>query len=156
LKYEKELTGLGNALRIAVANPNGSIYDAHYLELLRQFSDEVFLLPGVDRVQMTSLWTPSTRWIGVTEEGLDGGPVIPEGYDGSPASLQILKVNVARSGQIGQLIAADEESTIIYMPLLNQDATGEALDYAKYSKVLEDLRTKYQAEGLEIPYYRFH
>ena len=150
LKYENELTGLGNALRIAVVNPNGSIYDAHYLELLRQLSDEVFLLPGVDRVQMKSLWTPSTRWIGVTEEGLDGGPVIPEGYDGSPASLQILKANVARSGQIGQLIAADEESTIIYMPLLNQDATGEALDYAKYSKVLEDLRTKYQAEGLEI------
>ena len=150
LKYENELTGLGNALRIAVVNPNGSIYDAHYLELLRQFSDEIFLLPGVDRVQMASLWTPSTRWIGVTEEGLDGGPVIPEGYDGSPASLQTLKANVARSGQIGQLIAADEESTIIYMPLLNQDATGEALDYAKYSKVLEDLRAKYQAEGLEI------
>jgi hypothetical protein len=150
LKYENELTGLGNALRIAVVNPNGSIYDAHYLELLRQFSDEIFLLPGVDRVQMASLWTPSTRWIGVTEDGLDGGPVIPEGYDGSPASLQELKANVARSGQIGQLIAADEESSIIYMPLLSESATGEALDYAKYSDVLEELRAKYQAEGLEI------
>jgi len=42
LKYQNELTGLGNALRIAVANPKGSIYDAHYLELLREFSDEVF------------------------------------------------------------------------------------------------------------------
>ncbi len=150
LTYEKELTGLGNALRIAVVNPKGTIYDAEYLELLRQFSDEVFLLPGVDRVQMKSLWTPSTRWIGVTEEGLDGGPVIPEDYDGSPASLQKLKANVARSGQIGQLISADEESTIIYMPLLNADATGEALDYAKYSDALEDLRVKYQEKGLEI------
>lgn len=150
LTYEKELTGLGNALRIAVVNPKGTIYDAEYLELLRQFSDEVFLLPGVDRVQMKSLWTPSTRWIGVTEEGLDGGPVIPEDYDGSPASLQKLKANVARSGQIGQLIAADEESTIIYMPLLNADVTGEALDYAKYSDALEDLRVKYQEKGLEI------
>lgn len=150
LTYEKELTGLGNALRIAVVNPKGTIYDAEYLELLRQFSDEVFLLPGVDRVQMKSLWTPSTRWIGVTEEGLDGGPVIPEDYDGSPASLQKLKANVARSGQIGQLISADEESTIIYMPLLNADATGEALDYAKYSDALEDLRGKYQEKGLEI------
>jgi uncharacterized protein len=150
LKYEKELTGLGNALRIAVVSPKGSIYDAEYLELLRQLSDEVFLLPGVDRVQMKSLWTPSTRWIGVTEEGLDGGPVIPEDYDGSPASLQKLKANVARSGEIGQLIAVDEESTVIYMPLLSEDATGETLDYAKYSKVLEDLRSKYQAKGLEI------
>ncbi|WP_394181353.1 RND family transporter [Marinomonas posidonica] len=150
LTYEKELTGLGNALRIAVVSPKGTIYDAEYLEFLRQLSDDVFLLPGVDRVQMKSLWTPSTRWIGVTEEGLDGGPVIPEDYDGSPASLQKLKANVARSGQIGQLIAADEESTIIYMPLLSQDATGEALDYAKYSEALEGLRTKYQDKGLEI------
>lgn len=150
LTYEKELTGLGNALRIAVVSPKGTIYDAEYLDLLRQLSDEVFLLSGVDRVQMKSLWTPSTRWIGVTEEGLDGGPVIPEDYDGSPASLQKLKANVARSGQIGQLIAADEESTIIYMPLLSEDATGEALDYAKYSEALEGLRTKYQEQGLEI------
>lgn len=150
LHYEKDLTGLGNALRIAVVNPKGNIYDADYLELLRQFSDEIFLLPGVDRVQMKSLWTPSTRWIGVTEEGLDGGPVIPEEYDGSPASLRELKDNVARSGQIGQLIAVDAESTIIYMPLLSEDATGEALDYAKYSDQLEALRAKYQEKGLEI------
>ncbi|RBO84066.1 efflux RND transporter permease subunit [Marinomonas aquiplantarum] len=150
LNYETELTGLGNALRIAVANPGGSIYDAHYLELLRQLSDEVFLMPGVDRVQMKSLWTPSTRWIGITEEGLEGGPVIPEGYDGSPESLQQLKANVARSGQIGQLIAADEESTVIYMPLLNQDATGKPLDYASYSEKLEKLRAKYQEKGLDI------
>ncbi|CAD5274223.1 conserved membrane hypothetical protein [Alteromonas sp. 38] len=150
LNYETELTGLGNALRIAVANPGGSIYDAHYLQLLRQLSDEVFLMPGVDRVQMKSLWTPSTRWIGITEEGLEGGPVIPEGYDGSPESLQQLKANVARSGQIGQLIASDEESTVIYMPLLNQDATGKPLDYASYSEKLEKLRAKYQEKGLDI------
>lgn len=150
LKYKNELTGLGNALRIAVVNPKGSIYDAHYLDLLRQFSDEVFLLPGVDRVQMKSLWTPSTRWIGVTEEGLDGGPVIPEDFDGSKASLAKLKANVDRSGEIGRLIAADGRSTIIYMPLLNQDATGKPLDYAKYSQQLEALRTKYEKKGLEI------
>ena len=28
LTYEKELTGLGNALRIAVVSPKGTIYDA--------------------------------------------------------------------------------------------------------------------------------
>ena len=36
------------------------------------------------------------------------------------------------------------------MPLLSEDATGEALDYAKYSEALEGLRTKYQEQGLEI------
>ncbi|MCC7100352.1 MAG: RND family transporter, partial [Rubrivivax sp.] len=71
LAHQGQLTGLGNALRIAVANPEGSIYDAGYLETLRKLSDEVFLLPGVARTQMKSLWTPTTRWVGVTEDGLE-------------------------------------------------------------------------------------
>jgi predicted RND superfamily exporter protein len=85
------LTGLGNAVRIAVDNPKGSIYDAAYLETLRQLSDEVFLLPGVARNQMKSLWTPATRWVGVTEDGLEGGPVIPDGYDGAPPASRNCK-----------------------------------------------------------------
>ena len=62
LRYQSELSGLGNAVRIAVVNTKGSIYDAAYLETLRQLSDEVFLVPGVAREQMKSLWTPTTRW----------------------------------------------------------------------------------------------
>src|SRR5213075_58285 len=80
-EHQKDLVGLGNAVRIAVANPRGTIYDAAYLDTLRKLSDEVFLLPGLNRTQMKSLWTPSTRWVGVTEDGLEGGPVIPDGYN---------------------------------------------------------------------------
>ena len=150
LEYQSELTGLGNAVRIAVENPHGTIYDANYMETLRQLSDEIFLLPGIDRVQMKSLWTPSTRWIGVTEEGLEGGPVIPEAYDGSEQSLKQLSTNIARSGQIGQLVAIDARSSIIYAPLLDRDAEGNPLSYADFSSRLELLRTKYQAQGVSI------
>ncbi|ROZ75076.1 RND family transporter [Ramlibacter sp. WS9] len=150
LKYQRELTGLGNAVRIAVAQPNGTIYDAKYMDALRRLSDEVFLLPGVDRVYMKSLWTPSTRWVGVTEEGLEGGPVIPEKFDGSPAKLQALADNVARSGEIGQLVARDAKSSVIFVPLLAKDADGRALDYGQLSDRLDALRAKYQAEGLTI------
>ncbi|TMH00180.1 MAG: RND family transporter, partial [Betaproteobacteria bacterium] len=98
LAYQGELSGLGNAVRIAVARPQGTIYDARYLDTLRRLSDEVFLLPGIDRARMKSLWTPTTRWVGVTEEGLEGGPVIPDGFDGSAPKLQQLAANIARSG----------------------------------------------------------
>ena len=150
LQYQRELTGLGNAVRIAVANPKGSIYDATYLETLRQLNDEIFLVPGVNRVQMKSLWTPATRWVGVTEEGLEGGPVIPDGYNGQAASLQQLEANIARSGEIGQIVALDAKSTVIYLPLLQQDAQGRALDYAELSRTLEQLRAKYEAQGVRI------
>lgn len=150
LAHQSELSGLGNAVRIAVANPKGTVYDAAYLDTLRQISEAVFLLPGVNRVQMKSLWTPSTRWVGVTEDGLEGGPVIPDGYDGSPRSLQLLQLNIARSGEIGQLVAGDARSSVIYLPLLARDAEGRALDYAQLSQRLDALRTQYEANGVAI------
>jgi predicted RND superfamily exporter protein len=150
VRYQTELTGLGNAVRIAVANPKGNIYDAAYLDTLRKLSDEVFLVPGINRTQMRSLWTPSTRWIGVTEEGLEGGPVIPKGYDGGEMSLQQLEQNIARSGEIGQLVALDAESSVIYVPLLSTGAEGRALDYAQLSSTLDTLRAKYEGLGVTV------
>ena len=148
--HQKDLVGLGNAVRIALANPEGSIYDARYLDALRQLNDEVFLLPGVNRMQMKSLWTPTTRWAGVTEDGLEGGPVIPEGYDGSAQSLQRLAANLARSGETGRTVATDFRSTVLYVPLLGADAEGKPLDYAALSKSLDQLRDKYQAKGYQV------
>ena len=150
LRHQGELSGLGNAVRIAVARPEGSIYDAAYLDTLRRLNDAVFVLAGVDRVGMKSLWTPSTRWFGVTEEGLEGGPVIPDGFDGGAVSLQQLAANVARSGEVGQLVARDAQSSVIFVPLLTKDADGKAIDYARLSDQLEALRTKYETEGVRI------
>jgi len=150
LHHQAELSGLGNAVRIAVSNPNGSIYDASYLNTLRKLSDEVFLLPGVARHQMKSLWTPATRWVGVTEDGLEGGPVIPDGYDGSAKSQEQLRANVARSGEIGQIVALDAKSSVAYVPLLPRDSEGRPLDYAAFARTIETLRVKYDAEGVAV------
>jgi uncharacterized protein len=151
LQQKKELAGLGNAVRIAVEAKNGSIYDAAYLETLQKLSDEIFLLPGVDRAAMKSLWTPSTRWVAVTEDGMDGGPVIPNEYDASIESVAQVRLNVQRSGQIGQLVAKDGKSSIIYVSLLPFDSqTGQPLDYAKFSTKLENIRAKYQDDNVNI------
>ncbi|WP_395502931.1 efflux RND transporter permease subunit [Ectopseudomonas mendocina] len=151
LAERSELSGVGNVLRIAVAVEQGDIFTAAYLDTLARLNDELYLLPGVDRPYMKSLWTPTTRWTAVTEEGLDGGTVIPDGYDGSPASLDEVRANVARSGEIGQLVAGDMHSSVIFLPLLDRNPqTGEPLDYAALSQQLESLRAKYQAEGVSI------
>ena len=150
LTYKKELSGLGNAVRITVENRHGSIYDAAYLDTLRKINDQVFLLPGVDRPFMKSLWTPNTRWVGVTEEGLEGGPVIPEDYDGSSKSLTKLNANIARSGEIGQIVSLNAKSSALYVPLLDKDAQGQPIDYVKLSSDLEKIRAKYQAENVNI------
>jgi len=152
LEHEQELTGSGNALRIAVATEDGSsIFSAEYMETLRQINDEVYLLQGVDRAFMKSLWTPLTRWQGVTEVGFDGGPVIPDGFAGSSSDLESLEANVMRSGEIGQLVAEDFSSSIIFVPLLDiNPRTGEPLDYKELSDDLEQIREKYSQQGVSI------
>jgi predicted RND superfamily exporter protein len=151
LANQGNLGGQGNALRIAVAVKQGDIFSKDYLETLQRLNDEVFLLPGVDRPFMKSLWTSNTRWIAVTEEGLDGNTVMGDGYDGSPAALAEVRANVERSGEIGQIVAADFQSSIIFVPLLDKDPrTGAALDYGELSRRIEGLRAKYASDRISI------
>lgn len=149
--HKSDLAGQGNVLRIAVAHKKGDIVDKDYLETLRQLNDEIFLLPGVDRPFLKSLWTSNTRWSAVTEEGLDGDTVITDRYDGSPEAMAELRANIERSGEIGQLVAPDFRSSIIYVPLLDTDPrTGKPLDYGELSQQIEELRTRYEDERMAI------
>ncbi len=151
LSRQNDLKALGNSVRIAVEVGEGSIFEAGYLKTLQELNDDVFLLPGVDRSFLKSLWTPVTRWVAVTEQGLDGGPVIPDTYDGSSASLALVRLNIERSGEIGHLVAPDFRSTIIQAPLLDIDpSTGQLLDYQRLSERLESLRSKYEARGVRL------
>lgn len=151
LENRGQLAGMGNSLRIAVEAKNGDIFDPDYLDTVKKISDEVFLYPGVDRPYMKSLWTPSVRWTGVTEDGLDGGPVVPDDYDASPESLAQVRLNVERSGEIGQLVAANYKSSIVLVPLQDKVAeTGARIDYQELSQRIEALRAKYESDKIGI------
>jgi predicted RND superfamily exporter protein len=153
LAERKKIAAQANTLRIVVERRDGgSILERDYLETLRRINDEVFLLPGVVRGQMKSLWTPSTRWTAVTERGFEGGTVIPDSYDGSPAALQQVRLNIERSGEVGQLVARDFRSSALVVPLTERaDVDGGAgLDYAALSQQLEALRAKYSDERITV------
>ena len=151
LAQKNDLTGLENTLRIAVVQREGTILEKKYLQTLAKINDEVYLLPGVDRPFMKSLWTPNTRWAAVTEEGIDGGTVIPEDYDGSGTSLRQVRQNIERSGELGQLVAANFRSSIISVPLLDIDPqSGKKLDYGVLSKRIDSIRAKYESQGVEL------
>lgn len=151
LRHMEDGGNSGNTIRIAVAARDGDIFSAEYMELLKQVNDDVFYLPGVDRANMKSIWTPTVRWIEVTEEGFTGGPVIPEYYDGTQASLDLLRENILKSGQVGQIIANDFGSSIVSAPLFEKNPeTGENLDYQYLSDQLEALRSKYAEKGVDL------
>ena len=152
LDNKEDLSSLSNSIRIIVATTDGDIFDKDFQEALRLINDEVFYIPGVDRSRLQSIWTPNVRWSEVTEEGFRGGAVIPNNYDGSAASLEQLRLNILRSGQVGRLVANNFKSAIIIAPLTDINAeTGEKLDYRDFSRSIEDLvRDKYQTDRIKI------
>ncbi|BAL24601.1 RND family transporter [Azoarcus sp. KH32C] len=143
LDNRSQLRGLGDSVRVAVENTKGDIFDADYLATLARINDEIFLLPGVDRAWMKSLFTPVVRWTEVTEEGFSGGPVMPNNYNGSAKSIEDLRVNIGRAGVVGSLVSNDYRSSMIVIPLLAKDAEGRPIDYRAFSEGLEQIRAKY-------------
>src|SRR5690606_28418496 len=151
------LANLGNTVRISVEAKEGDIFTPEYMETLRQIHDEVCYINGVDRSNLKSLWSPSVRWTEVTEEGFDGGEVIPQTYDGSAQSLEELRNNVLKSGQIGRLVANNFKSSIVDVPLLesypdpNDQGKLLKLDYRQFSHELEEkIREKYQTQNPNV------
>ncbi|WP_115086344.1 efflux RND transporter permease subunit [Pseudomonas wadenswilerensis] len=157
LEHRNDLANLGNTVRISVEATDGDIFSKEYMETLRQVHDEVFYIPGVDRSGLKSLWSPSVRWTEVTEEGFAGGEVIPQTYNGSADSLDQLRNNVLKSGQVGRLVANNFKSSIIDIPLLESypDPQDQGklikLDYQQFSHQLEEkIRDKFQAQNPNV------
>lgn len=146
---KNELKGLGNNLRIVAAVKEGTIFTPENLKFLEELNDELFFLPGVDRNGMKSLFTPNTRWRVVTEEGFEGGPVIPGDFDATnPASIGLVQLNIVRAGILGDLVANDLKSMTYIVPLLDHNPeTGEELNYADLSEKLEEIRTRFTADN---------
>ena len=149
LENRKSLRGLGNTVRVVVENTQGDIFDPDYLAVLKQVNDELFLTEGVDRAWMKSLWSPAVRWTEVTEEGFQGGPVMPDAYQGNAASIEQLRQNINRAGLVGSLVASDYKSSMLIVPLLDKaSATGKSLNYHEFSRLLEErLRDKIEFAG---------
>lgn len=143
LDNRDQLRGFGDSIRIVVEAREGNIFNASYLETLANINDEIFILSGVDRPWMKSIFTPVVRWTEVTEEGFTGGPVLPNDYDGSARSIRDLRLNIGRANVVGSLVANDYRSSMIVVPLMGQDAEGNPIDYKGLADAIEDIRQKY-------------
>lgn len=146
------LASLGNTVRLVVENPKGDIYDPQFLAVTRKINEDIFLTNGIDRSWMRSIWMASVRWTEVTEEGFRGGTVMPDDYDGSAASIALLKRNLRAAGLIGDLVGSDQHSIMLVLPILATDpSSGAPLDYGTLGHKLEQLRGKYEAGGQGYP-----
>lgn len=151
LEYREEFGG-ANRVLIAFTLDEGDIFNPLFFDLLKEATDEAYFIPGVDRAQVTSIWTPNVRFVEIVEDGFAGGNVVPAEFSGTPEDLHTVRENIVKSGYLGRLVANDFSGAIIAAQLLEVDpSTGEKLDYMEVAEHLErHFREPYEKRGEEI------
>ncbi len=138
LKHRQQFGG-ANRLLIALMAKDGDMFTPEFFDALKTASDEVFFLPGVDRTQVSSLFTPNTRFTEVVEDGIAGGNVVPADFQPTPEGLDQVRKNILKAGVVGRMVANDFSGAIISANLLDVDpTTGEPLDYISVAEQLEE------------------
>ncbi|MEE4254408.1 MAG: MMPL family transporter, partial [Desulfuromusa sp.] len=151
VEHRKEFGG-ANRILIALMTKQGDIFTPEFFDTLQKATDDVFFIPGVDRAQVTSLFTPNVRFTEVVEDGIAGGNVVPADFETTPAGLEKVRKNILKAGILGRLVANDFTGAAISAQLLEVDpATGEKLDFIKVSHLLEEqIRDKYQSDQVSV------
>jgi predicted RND superfamily exporter protein len=151
LKHRANFGGANNIL-ISVCDSSGDIFNADFFDALKGVHDKLFFIPGVDRIQVKSLFSPSTRFVEVVEDGFAGGPVIPADFQPSEKGLAVVKGNVEKAGIVGSIVADDYSCAMVKAALLdiNPD-TGEKLDTLDIAAKLEkEIRQEFEHNNISV------
>ncbi|AEG11207.1 MULTISPECIES: efflux RND transporter permease subunit [Shewanella] len=151
LKHQKDFGG-ANSIMVAVEDTSGNIFNANYFDTLKNVHDQLFFIPGVDRAQVKSIFSPSTRFTEVVEDGFAGGPVIPADFSTSVSGLETVRDNIEKAGIVGRLIANDYSAAMVSAQLMDFDPqTGKPLDTIAFAAQLEnELRGKFETDKVKI------
>lgn len=150
-EYSKEFGG-ANRILIALMSRKGDIFTPEFFSTLEKATDEVFFIPGVDRAQVTSIFTPNVRFTEVVEDGIAGGNVVPADFQADAEGLDKVRRNILKAGIVGRLVANDFSGAIISAQLLEIDPnTGQKLNYIEVGQLLEEqIRGKYQSDAIDV------
>ncbi len=148
----RDAFGGANRLLIAVRSKDGDIFQPEFFQTLKDVTDAVFFLPGVNRSTVQSLFTPNVRFIEIVEGGFAGGNVIPADFQPNPHDLAVVRDNVLKAGIVGRLVSNDFTAAMVTAQLAETDPnTGEKLDYTEVAHRLEsDIRERFQSEDIDI------
>ncbi|MGI2169840.1 efflux RND transporter permease subunit [Shewanella sp. MF05960] len=150
-KHQKDFGG-ANSIMVAVEDTSGNIFNPVFFDALKNVHDQLFFIPGVERSQVKSLFSPSTRFTEVVEDGFAGGPVIPADFRNDDYSLKIVRDNIEKAGIVGRLIGNDYTSAMVSAQLMEFDPqTGKAIDTIAFANQLEqELRGKFENDKIKI------
>jgi len=151
LKHRANFGGANNVL-ISVCDSSEDIFNPEFFTALKGVHDKLFFIPGVDRIQVKSLFSPSTRFVEIVEDGFAGGPVIPANFQPDAAGLAIVKGNIEKAGIVGSIVADDYSCSMVKASLMEIDPnTGEKLDSIVLAGQLEnEIRGEFEKDNISV------
>ena len=141
----KKIFGGGNQLKVEVSRRDGSILTKDFLLKLHQVTDDVMFVKGIDRLKVRSLVSPETRFVRITEEGFDRGPVVPEQIPDDEEELAKIGDIITAARLKGRLVSMDMKSALITAELYES-----GVDYLSVYRQLEEIRERHTDEDISI------
>ena len=150
LEYREEFGG-ANRVAVAVIARDGDIFTPEFFARLEQITELVFFLPGVDRTQVYSLFTPNVRYLETVEDGVNAGNVLPADFQPTEAGFSAVRENILKAGIVGRLVANDFSGALVSAQLQEFNPnTGERLDYQNVYRSLEEIRAEVGGSGSPV------
>ncbi|NVJ50459.1 MAG: RND family transporter [Gammaproteobacteria bacterium] len=151
LKHQEEFGG-ANRILIALEDTSGDIFNPQFFRALNATTERVNAISSINQPQVQSLFTPNTRYLEVVEDGLQGGPVIPESFEFDDAqSLDKVRKNALKGGYVGRLISNDFSAAMVSAQLFAIDPeTKEKTDFISVANQLEQIRGDIQQQYPDV------
>ena len=144
LDYQEDFGGADKVL-VAIKVKNGDIFQKEVMDVVKQITEEVFYVDGVERSSLTSLFTPNVRYNEVVEEGFKSGNLVAADFSGTPEEMEQVRLNILKSDWVGRIVSADMTATMVVATLQNSGSNaGERLDLRVVGSKLEEIRSKYE------------
>ncbi|WP_018690574.1 efflux RND transporter permease subunit [Algicola sagamiensis] len=151
LKHREDLGGANNIL-VALCDKRSDIFNKRFFNRLKSVHDEMVQIPGVNKSQVKSLFSPGTRFVEVVEDGFAGGPVIPADFKPDYDGLSIVRSNIEKAGIIGRMVSSDFKCAMVTAQLLEVNpTTGEKLDTITFANTVEQkIRGTFEDKSVTI------
>jgi predicted RND superfamily exporter protein len=140
-----------NRVLVALIARDGNMFTPEFFAALRQATDAVIVMDGIDRTQVQSIFTPNVRYLEVVEDGIEAGNVTPEDFTPTPESFARVRDNIRKAGIIGRLVGNDFSGALVSAIVLDRDAQGRPVDPIAVAHALErEVRRPIEAHSIDV------
>lgn len=136
-----------DTVSLLLAARSGRIFTPAFFRTLEQVTAAARSVPGADRANVQSLFTPHGRVFDATAEGVAATAVIPPGFAATASELAGVEKTLRESSLVGRLVSPDFSSALIKIPLI--DAPAES-GRASLSASLAEIERRFESDQVDI------